>query len=160
MTDSQAIHELYSDEEVMRYWSTAPHSQLQQTEQTLRFMTEGEHNGRCDFVIDYAPPSTTPKTIGVLGLWNGHEIGFMLARPFWGQGYMKEVMAEFLHDFWQREDMKAQNEIVADVDPRNSACLGLLKNFGFKETGYREKTWETHLGWCDSLDLKLERPRN
>ena len=121
-------------------------------------MVDGDHNGRCDFVIEYAPPSTCPKMIGRLGLWNGHEIGFMLARAFWGQGIMKETMAEFLRCFWQREDTKAQKEIVADVDPRNSVCLGLLRSFGFKETGYREKTWETHLGWCDSVDLKLKRP--
>ncbi|KAI4111754.1 MAG: hypothetical protein LQ339_000211 [Xanthoria mediterranea] len=158
MTDLQDLHELYSDEEVMRYWSTAPYSELYQTEMTLRFMLDREYNGRCDFAIEYAPPSTTPKTIGKVGLWDGHEIGLMLARPFWGKGYMKEAMAEFLHGFWQREDMKGQHEMVADVDPRNSACIGLLKSFGFKETGYREKTWETHLGWCDSLDLKLERP--
>ncbi|KAI4285397.1 MAG: hypothetical protein L6R38_000695 [Xanthoria sp. 2 TBL-2021] len=160
MNDLQDLHELYTDEEVMRYWSTAPHSQLQQTENTLRFMIDGEYNGRCDFIIDYAPPSTTPKLIGKLGVWDGHEIGFMLARSFWGKGHMKEAMTELLRDFWQREDMKAQDEIVADVDPRNGACIGLLKSFGFKETGYREKTWETHLGWCDSLDLKLERPKD
>ncbi|KAL8860793.1 MAG: hypothetical protein Q9178_002823 [Gyalolechia marmorata] len=122
-------------------------------------MVDGTYNGRCDFAIEYAPPLTTPKVIGKIGLFDGHEIGIMLARPFWGKGCMKEAMTEFLQDFWHREDMKAQNEIVADVDPRNIACIGLLKRFRFTETGYRKGTWETHLGWCDSLDLKLERPK-
>lgn len=49
-------------------------------------------------------------------------------------------------------------KIVADVDPRNTASVGLLKNFGFEETGYEARTWKTHLGWCDSLYLALHKP--
>lgn len=48
--------------------------------------------------------------------------------------------------------------VVADADPRNEACLGVLGKFGFKETGRAEKTFETHLGWCDSVYLELQRP--
>ena len=48
--------------------------------------------------------------------------------------------------------------VVADADPRNEACLGVLRKFGFKETGRAEKTFETHLGWCDSVYLELQRP--
>ena len=50
-------------------------------------------------------------------------------------------------------------KIVADVDPRNEACLGIMRKFGFKETGTAERTYETHLGWCDSVYLELERPK-
>ena len=49
--------------------------------------------------------------------------------------------------------------VVADADPRNEACLGVLRKFGFKETGRAEKTFETHLGWCDSVYFELQRPR-
>ena len=49
--------------------------------------------------------------------------------------------------------------VVADADPRNEACLGVLRRFGFKETGRAEKTFETHLGWCDSVYFELQRPR-
>ncbi|KAL8783691.1 MAG: hypothetical protein Q9195_009316 [Heterodermia aff. obscurata] len=48
--------------------------------------------------------------------------------------------------------------VVADADPRNEACLGMLRKFGFKETGRAEKTFETHLGWCDSVYFELQRP--
>ena len=48
--------------------------------------------------------------------------------------------------------------VVADADPRNEACLGVLRKFGFQETGRAEKTFETHLGWCDSVYLELQRP--
>ena len=49
-------------------------------------------------------------------------------------------------------------KVLADVDPRNEACLSLLRKVGFVEFGRRENTFETHLGWCDSIDLELARP--
>ena len=48
--------------------------------------------------------------------------------------------------------------VLADVDPRNQASLRLLKSVGFEVVGRRERTFETHLGWCDSVDLELGRP--
>ncbi|KAI4191175.1 MAG: hypothetical protein L6R41_000312 [Letrouitia leprolyta] len=178
MSDLNDFHEFFSDEDVMRYWyhptcfvpqrswsltvrihrSNPPYTELSQTEKYLRNMIEAKWNGLSDFVIEYAPPSQPPKVVGKIGLWDGHEIGFMLNRGFQGQGLMKQAMKRFLHDLWSNEEMKSLQEIVADVDPRNNASVGLLKKFGFKETGYRERTFETHIGWCDSLDLQLERP--
>lgn len=48
--------------------------------------------------------------------------------------------------------------VVADADPRNEACLGVMRRFGFKETGRAERTFKTHLGWCDSVYFELGRP--
>ena len=181
MSDLEDFHEFFSDADVMRYWyfschtlilcpptrltahksrSTPPHTELSRTEKFLRNMVDARWNGLCDFVIEYAPPSDPPKTIGKLGLWDGHEIGLMLNRAFWGQGLMREAMDNFFREVWRNDQMQSLQEIIADVDPRNSACIALLKKFGFRETGYREKTCETHLGWCDSLDLHLNRPRD
>ncbi|KAL8904442.1 MAG: hypothetical protein Q9207_003271 [Kuettlingeria erythrocarpa] len=160
MSDLDNFHELFSNDDVMRYWSTAPHKHLSQTEEYLRNMVQGKWNGTRDFVIEYSHSSSAPKSvIGKLGLWDGHEIGFMLNRGFWGQGLMKEAMSTFLQQVWGDEGAQEDlQDIVADTDPRNSACIGLLKSFGFEEIGYREKTGETHLGWCDSVDLMLTRP--
>lgn len=142
----------------MQIRSTAPHTDLSQTEAFLQTMVNCKWNGVRDFVIEYSPSPSAPKAIGKLGLWNGHEIGFMLNRKFWGKGLMKEAMNTFFRDLWSSRDAQDVQDIVADADPRNYACISLLKKFGFAETGYREKTWETHLGWCDSLDFVLKRP--
>ncbi|KAL8693620.1 MAG: hypothetical protein Q9218_001578 [Villophora microphyllina] len=158
LSDLPALHSFFSDDNVMRYWSHAPYTDIAQTNNYLHKMVESEWNGLCDFVIEYTPPSASPKVIGKIGLWDGREIGFMLDRAFWGRGLMTEAMNRFLSDFWRNEKMGDVQEIVADVDPRNDACIAILQKFGFKKTGYRERTYETHLGWCDSLDLKLERP--
>jgi RimJ/RimL family protein N-acetyltransferase len=46
------------------------------------------------------------------------------------------------------------------VDPRNKACLRLLDKLGFQVVGYGEKTYKTHLGWCDSVYLEaMDRSR-
>ena len=120
-------------------------------------MIDTKWNGLCDFVVSYHPPSENhAKVIGKLGLWDGHEIGFMLNRDYWGKGLMKEAMKTFLEEVWRTIELE---DIIADVDPRNEASVGMLKKFGFEEAGYRENTFETHLGWCDSLDLKLNRPK-
>ncbi|KAL9599878.1 MAG: hypothetical protein Q9219_003572 [cf. Caloplaca sp. 3 TL-2023] len=158
MSDLNDFHEMFSDDDVMRYWSSAPYTEVSQTEKYLRNMIDSEWNGLSDFVLEYAPPSELPKVVGKLGLWDGHEIGFMLNRRYWSKGLMREAMSEYLSRIWSNEKMKDLQDIIADVDPRNNACIGLLKRFGFKEIGYREKTVETHLGWCDSLDLALQRP--
>ncbi|KAI9761885.1 MAG: hypothetical protein M1840_001538 [Geoglossum simile] len=117
------------------------------------------YNGITDFVItlqDPRDPNETPPTIGQIGCWNGEEIGFMLSRSHWGNGYMAEAMGVFLPYFWGLQSFDA---ITADVDPRNEACLKLLRRFGFQETGFAENTFETQLGWCDSVYLRLERPQ-
>lgn len=70
---------------------------------------------------------------------------------------MAEALAAVIDHVWSGKggDM---NKIVADVDPRNVASVGILKKLGFEVTGYGEKTYETHLGWCDSVYLTLQKP--
>lgn len=70
---------------------------------------------------------------------------------------MGEAFAAFLRHLWSGKggDVKI---LRADVDPRNEGSLGILKKFGFLVTGYKENTFETHLGWCDSVYLALENP--
>lgn len=55
---------------------------------------------------------------------------------------------------WER----GVERVVADVDPRNAASVGVLRRFGFVETGRGVRTFETHLGWCDSVYLELKGP--
>lgn len=82
----------------------------------------------------------------------------MLHRNFWGSGYMAEALTALLGTrgvFWKR----GVERVVADVDPRNDGSIGILKGrFGFVETGREERTFETHLGWCDSVYLELRGP--
>ena len=66
---------------------------------------------------------------------------------------MTEALEALLPYLWAQ----GLERIVADVDPRNESSIRLLKSFGFVETGRAERTFETGLGWCDSVYFALER---
>ena len=68
---------------------------------------------------------------------------------------MTEALEALLPHLWAQ----GVERIVADVDPRNESSIRLLMGFGFVETGRAERTFETGLGWCDSVYFALERPR-
>jgi len=115
-------------------------------------MISNEQNGCTDFVIvDSASPSLP---IGKIGIWSGNEIGFILARSRWRQGIISEALSAVLPYYFEELEFET---IVADADPRNDASIGILKKFGFVETGRREKTFEIAGVWVDSLDLTLTR---
>lgn len=122
-------------------------------------MIESPENGVSDFIIVLSTPSDFPVVIGKVGMWSlkRNEIGFMLNRSYWGKGYMAEALSALIEYLWSGKGGDVR-KITADVDPRNNACISLLKKFGFRETGYEKKTLETHLGWCDSLYLTLYKP--
>ena len=75
---------------------------------------------------------------------------------------MFEALQAWLEYLWSEECERVSGRqvesVIADVDPRNEGSLGLLKRLGWTEFGRRERTIETHLGWCDSVDLVLWRP--
>lgn len=122
-------------------------------------MVKSPQNGLSDFVMVLSSPSSLPIVIGKVGTWSleGSEIGFMLNRSYWGKGYMTEALSALIEYLWSGKGGDL-HKLTADVDPRNSASIGVLKKLGFKETGYGEKTILTHLGWCDSLYLTLHKP--
>lgn len=123
-------------------------------------MISSPNNGSSDFVIVLRSPDHAP-VIGKVGIWNteSDEIGFMLSREYWGKGYMAEAFSAILEHLWSGKGGEVRR-LVADVDPRNNASLRILKKFGFRQTGFRKKTIETHLGWCDSVYLALENPNS
>ncbi|MCJ1465187.1 hypothetical protein MMC07_003803 [Pseudocyphellaria aurata] len=123
-------------------------------------MISSSNNGISDFVI-VLQTLDHPAVIGKVGIWapETSEIGFMLSRAYWGKGYMAEAFSALLDHLWGGKGGEVRR-LIADVDPRNAASLRTLKNFGFREIGFKEKTIETHLGWCDSVYLQLENPNS
>ena len=133
---------------------------ISQTESYLKNMISSSNNGISDFVIVLLAPSDPVPVIGKLGVWSLEkgEVGFMLNRTYWGRGYMAEAFSALLRHLWSGKGGEIRT-LTADVDPRNAASLGILKKFGFRETGYEKNTIETHLGWCDSIYLAMDNPR-
>ena len=150
--DVQAIHAIMSDPESMRYWSSLPHASLGETAQWFDGMLAADRAGESDeYVIDYRG-----EVIGKLGAWRLPEIGFFIHRDHWGKGIASEALAAYVA-YVREEGVPA---LLADVDPRNAACLALLRKAGFEESGRASATYTIGGRVCDSVYLRLElQPR-
>jgi RimJ/RimL family protein N-acetyltransferase len=62
-------------------------------------------------------------------------LGYWLAKPYWGKGYMSEALEAMLNYAFETHLL---NEIHADVFKDNPASLNLLQKFGFEVMGTSE----------------------
>lgn len=143
------MHAVLGSAQATRYWSTPPHPDLHRTRAWLQGMIDIPASEGEDFVVEYGG-----RVIGKAGLYRFPEIGFILHPDVWGLGFASEAVAAVLARAFEVHDLDA---VVADVDPRNVACLRLLARRGFRETGRRERSWLVGDEWCDSVDLALSR---
>lgn len=64
------------------------------------------------------------------------EIGYWLARPFWGQGFASQALAEFSKTIFQDTDIV---RLYAPVFEGNTASARVLEKCGFKLEAILEK---------------------
>ncbi|MGW8390841.1 GNAT family N-acetyltransferase [Pseudoduganella sp. HUAS MS19] len=147
--DVPALYRMFSDPDAMRYWSSAPWDSTQQAEAYLAAAVAGYDSGellRMGVEVDGA-------LAGVINLYSFHrqnrrcDIGYMLDRAFWGQGYMQEAMAALI-DYAFRE--LRLHRIEADIDPRNTASAKLLKSLHFVHEGHMRERWIINGEICDT----------
>jgi RimJ/RimL family protein N-acetyltransferase len=148
--DAVAMHAVLSDPQVMRFWSTPPHETFTQTQEWVDSTIAAVAAGQADeFAVVH-----DAHLIGKAGFWKGPEIGFILARAAWGQGFATEAVAAVCdHAFATGRDI-----ITADVDPVNERSLRLLLGLGFHETGRAERTVCVDGIWADSVYLERRAP--
>lgn len=145
--DLEAIHAIMADAETMRYWSTPPHATLDETRRWLEGMLSADPAEGDEFVLEH-----DGEVIGKLGAWRLPEIGFLLRRDHWGQGFAAEALEGFVRYIAAR----GATHLTADVDPLNHASLALLTRAGFHETGRASGTYDVGGRLCDSVYLRLD----
>jgi [ribosomal protein S5]-alanine N-acetyltransferase len=149
LDDAEAAHAFLSDADVMRYWSSGPHSDVAQTRSYMV--------GNC-IGGDYESWAITVS--GEVAGWINirvrrpavAEMGYILARPYWGQGIAREAIIEVVRHAFESCGVR---RIFADTDPENAASIMLLERLGFRKEGLLRGEWETHLGVRDSLIFGL-----
>jgi RimJ/RimL family protein N-acetyltransferase len=146
MDDVPAMHAIMSNPVAMRYWSTPPHTDVEQTARWMASMVEEGPVGRDDFIV-----TVDDRLIGKLGCWRLPEVGFLIDPAQWGKGYAREALSAFI----DRRRALGSTEITADVDPRNVASIRLLERAGFTETGRAKGTWQVGDELCDSVYFSL-----
>jgi ribosomal-protein-alanine N-acetyltransferase len=147
--DLAPMHRILSDPLAMRYWSSLPHKNVEETRDWLAGMIEPPRDER-DFIIEL-----DGAVIGKVGCYELPEIGYILHPDHWGRGYAREAVAAAIHHIFARFDDPA---LIADIDPRNAASICLLEALGFEQTGSAKATWQVGEETCDSVYYALNRP--
>ncbi len=147
--DVPALHEMLSDAETMRFWSTVPHVEITETEAWVADSIAATSRGDAhDFAV-----LRNGRLVGRVAFWMGNEIGFLFHRDVWGQGLAREAVGALLR--YGFETLRFTS-VRADVDPANLRSLTLLERLGFKRTGYAERTFKIGENWVDSVYLELK----
>jgi ribosomal-protein-alanine N-acetyltransferase len=147
MDDLPAVHAMLSDPASMRYWSSPPHTELEESRVWLASMVDSDPALSDDFLIE-----RDGEVIGKMGCWRTPTMGFLLRSDCQGRGYAGEAMDAFLAYIGTR----GFTQLDADADPRNAASIGLLTSRGFRETGRAENTWLIGGEWCHSIYFALD----
>ena len=147
MSDLDGIHAALSDPQSMRYWSSLPHRTVDESETWLRSMVDADLAISDDFIVEH-----DGRVLGKTGCWRLPEVGFILVRDAWGQGFASEALSGYLD---RRRKIGEPKVITADVDPRNEASLRLLRRHRFVETGRAIGTWNVGGESCDSVYLAV-----
>ena len=156
--DASALFGIYSDPEALKYWSTPPMTDPAQAEALLGGIVAGLESGKLfEWGIAERDGGRVIGTVTLASIDLEHkraEIGFMLARDRWRQGYMSEALSAVLDHAFDSMDLA---RIEADVDPDNEASLRLLERLGFQREGYLRERWRVGGGVQDTVMLGLLR---
>jgi ribosomal-protein-alanine N-acetyltransferase len=150
---------VYSNPEVMRYWSTPP---LPDREAASKLISEIHEGFKRRELLKWGIALRTDNTlIGSVTLFHPEfthrraEIGYALGRAHWGNGYMQETLkAVLVYAF----EVLGFHRIEADVDPRNAASIRTLERLGFQREGYLRERWQVNGEIQDAFFYGLLRP--
>lgn len=140
--DADALFAIFSDPEVMRYWSAPAWSSVGQAQAMLRSDEQALQEGsalRLGVVL-----GTSGALVGTASLHHLHpqcrraEVGYTLAREAWGQGYAVEAMAAVVAHAFEAVGL---HRLEADIDPRNEASARVLQRLGFAHEGTLRERW-------------------
>jgi RimJ/RimL family protein N-acetyltransferase len=156
--DSADLFAVFSDPEVMRYWSDLPMSAPRDADGYIAQIDAHFHER--DLFQWVAEERTTARVVGTCTLLNvsaAHqraEIGFALGRQHWGRGLATEMVNTLLSFAFET---LALHRLEADVDPRNERSLRLLERLGFEREGYLRERYFVGRERQDTVLLGLLR---
>ena len=157
--DVDDFYAVYSDPEVMRYWSTPPLPNREAASKLISEIHDGF--GRQELIKWGIALHTNDRLIGSVTIFHPDfthrraEIGYALGRAHWRQGYMQEALGAVLNYAFVELNL---HRIEADVDPRNAASVRALERFGFQREGYLRERWQVNGEIQDALFYGLLKP--
>jgi RimJ/RimL family protein N-acetyltransferase len=141
-TDAEAIFHYLSDPEVTQYLDTQPHQTVEQTQRLVNFLASLFEKGEgFRWGIVKKTGNSGQGADVVIGTCGYHawvkfhlraEIGYELAREYWGQGIMSEAIKAILAFGF---DELGLNRVEAMVLVGNVASARFLEKLGFQQEG-------------------------
>ncbi|HEV7746241.1 MAG TPA: GNAT family protein [Pyrinomonadaceae bacterium] len=159
MEDVDDFYAVYSNPQVMRYWSTPP---LADKEAASKLISEIQRDVEAQQILKWGIAlRPDDKFIGSITLFNADfthrraEIGYAQGRPYWGNGYMQEALTAVITYAFAKLNL---HRIEADVDPRNDGSVRTLERLGFQREGYLRERWQVNGEIQDAFWYGLLRP--
>ncbi|MDD3573292.1 MAG: GNAT family N-acetyltransferase [Eubacteriales bacterium] len=136
MADAADFFAFARDGEVARYVMWDTHTHIRDSRRALRgILARTRAQGAETFAIC---PRDTGRLIGTIGPvwldWDNRacEVGFSLARPYWGQGLLTEALGAFLGYAFQGLGL---NRVEGQYDLRNPASGRVMEKAGMAREG-------------------------
>ena len=140
--DARALFSIFSDRDVMRYWSSVPWPSMEFAEDFVQRDQKAMESGE---YLRLGIVRTSGQTIlgmctlfGFMEQCRRAEVGYGLAKHAWGLGYVNEALSALL-DYGFSE--LGLNRVEADTDPRNLASARSLERLGFRREGLLRERW-------------------
>ena len=141
-SDARDLFGIYSDPEVMRFWSSTSWGSIERAHETLERDIKGFENG--EHLCLALERERDARMIGQCTLFKisedcrRAEIGYCLASGAWGNGYMHEALRALIAYGFTHLNL---NRIEADIDPRNEASVKSVERLGFVREGLLRERW-------------------
>jgi ribosomal-protein-alanine N-acetyltransferase len=157
--DIDALYTIFSNPEVMRYWSTPPLTDREGAVALLQEIHDGfQQRTRLKWGVARRSDNVLLGTVTLVRFDFTHrraEVGYILGREHWGHGYINEALRVLLDFVFGVLEL---HRLEADVDPRNAASIRTLERLGFQREGYLRERWQVGGEIMDSLFYGLLRP--
>lgn len=143
--DIDSLYEIFSDPQVMRYWSTVPLLDREAAAELQREIAEGNESDtmfKWGLALRDSDTLIGTTTLFNLNLDNGRaELGYALGRAHWSKGYMHEALNALISHAFEVMNLR---RLEADVDPRNAASIRTLEKLGFQREGFLRERWHVN----------------
>jgi RimJ/RimL family protein N-acetyltransferase len=149
--DAPAVYAMHADPVTLRYWSTPPWSEPALADELIARDLAAMAAG--DYIRLGLERQADGRLIGLCTLFAFYlpsrrcEIGYILHRDCWGQGYMHEALRTLLDYGF---GVLALNRVEADIDPRNDGSQRTLDRLGFQREGLLRERWIVSGEVCDT----------
>jgi len=131
--DLAHLEELESDPEIMRFTSFQVPQTKEATKQRLLELTQNPEKEKPPFGVWGAFLKEDESFVGWLMLSRKRssdpELGFMLVKKAWGQGFATEVSQGILKEAFREKTLQ---KVIATTALENTASIRVLEKLGFK----------------------------